>query len=56
MGAGDDDNDNDSLNEGTSSQDEDNVGCSHHDNDRVPPGQVHTPDRHSRDIIQVDKK
>jgi len=56
MGIGDDDNDNESLNEGTSSQDEDNVGHSHHDNDRVPPGQVHTPDRRGRDIIPVDKK
>jgi len=55
IGAGDDDDDDESLNDGSGSQDEDNVDHSHPDDDRVPPGQVHTPDRHGRDIIQGDK-
>ena len=55
IGARDDNNDDDqSLNDGSSSQYEANVDHSHHDDDRVPPGQVHTPDRCSRDIIQGD--
>ena len=53
--AGDDNNNDESLNDGSGSQDEDNVDHSHHDNDRVPPGQVHTPDRRSRVIIQGDE-
>jgi len=44
-----------SLNDGSGSQDEDNVDHSHHDLDRVPPGQVHTPDCRGRDIIQGDE-
>jgi len=55
IGAGDDDDDDDSLNDHSGSQDADNVDHSHHDNDRVPPGQVHTPDRRGRDIIQGDE-
>jgi len=56
IGAGDDDDkDDESLNDGSSSQDEDNVDHSHHDDDRVPPGQVNTPDRRGRDIIQGDE-
>jgi len=56
IGAGDDDNDEDkSLKDGSGSQDEDNVDHSHHDDDRVLPGQVHTPDRRGRDIIQGDE-
>jgi len=56
IGAGDDDDDDDeSLNDGSGSQDEDNVDHSHHDEDRVPPGQVHTPDHRGRDIIQGDE-
>jgi len=56
IGAGDEDDDQDeSLNDGSSSQEEDNVDHSHHDDDRVPPGQVHTPDRRGRDIIQADE-
>ena len=51
----DNDNDIESLNEGSGSQDEDNVDHSHHKEDRVPPGQVHTPDRPGRDIIQSDE-
>jgi len=43
IGAEDDD-DEESLNDGSGSQDEDNVDHSHHNDDRVPPGQVHTPD------------
>jgi len=46
IGAGDEGDDDESLNDGSSIQDEDNVNHSHHDDDRVPPGQVHTPDRH----------
>jgi len=52
IGAGHDD---DSLNDGSGSQDEDNVDHSHHDDDQVPPGQVHTPDRRGRDIVQGDQ-
>jgi len=55
IGAGDNDNDNESLNDGSGSQDKENVDHCHHDDDRVPPGQVHTPDRHGRDIIQGDE-
>jgi len=56
IGAGDDnDDDNESLNDGSGSQGEENVHPSHHDDDRVPPEQVHTPDRHGRDIIQGDE-
>jgi len=56
IGAGDDyDDDNESLNDGSGSQDEENVDHSHHDDDRVPPGQVHTPDPCGRDIIQGDE-
>jgi len=56
IGAVDDDDDYDeSLNDGSGSQDEDNVYHSHHDDDRVPPGQVHTPDRRGRQIIQGDE-
>jgi len=56
IGAGDDDDDDEeSLNDGSGSQDEDNVDHSHHYDDRVPPGQVHTPDRRGRDIIQGDE-
>ena len=54
IGDWDDDNDDKSLNNGSGSQDEDNVDHGHHNNDRVPPGQVHTPDRHGRVIIQGD--
>jgi len=55
-GAGDDDDDDDeSRNDGSGSQDENNVDHSHHDDDRVPPEQVHTPDRCGRDIIQGEK-
>ena len=53
--AGDDDDDDGSLNDGSGSQDEDNVNHSHHDDDRVPPGQVHSPGRCGRDIIQGDE-
>jgi len=55
IGAGDDDNNDESLNIGRGSQDEDNVDHSHQDDDRVPPGLVHTPDRRGRDIIQGDE-
>jgi len=55
IGAGDDDDDDESLNDGSGNQDEDNVDHSHHDDDRVPPAQVHTPDRRGRDIIQGDE-
>jgi len=55
IGAGEDDADDESLNNGSSSQDADNVDHTHHDEDRVPPGQVHTPDCRGRDIIQSDK-
>ena len=56
IGAGDDYDANDeSLNDGSGSQDEDNVDHSHHDDDRVPLGQVHPPDRHGRDIIQGEE-
>jgi len=56
IGAGDDDDaDHESLNDGSGSQDKDNVDHSHHDDDRVPPGQVHTPDRRGRDMIQGDE-
>jgi len=55
IGAGDDDDDDESLNDGSGSQDKDNVDHSHHDDDRGPPGQVHTPDWRVRDIIQVDE-
>jgi len=56
IGAGDDDHhDDESLNDGSGSQDEENVDHSHHDDDRVPPGQVHTPDRRGRDIIQGEE-
>jgi len=55
MGAGDNDDDDESLNDGSGSQDEDNVDHRHQDDDRVPPGQVHTPDRRCRDIIQGDE-
>ena len=52
IGAGDDDDDDDeSLNDSSGSQDKDNVDHSHHDDERMPPGQVHTPDRRGRDII-----
>ena len=56
-GAGDDDDDDDdeSLTDGSGSKDEDNVDHSHHDDDRVPPGQVQTPDRRGRDLIQGDE-
>jgi len=47
--------DDESLKDGSSSQDEDNVDHSDHDDDRLPPGEVHTPDRHGRDIIQGDE-
>jgi len=55
IGAGDDDDDDKSLNDGSGSQDEDKVDHSHPDDDRGPPGQVHTPDRRGRDIIQGDE-
>ena len=56
IGDGDDDDDDDqSGNDGSGSQDEDNVDHSHHDDDRVPPGQVHTPDRRGSDLIQGDE-
>jgi len=56
IGAGDDNDDNDeSLNDGSGCQDEDNINHSHHDDDRVPPGQVHTADRRGREIIQGDE-
>jgi len=56
IGAGDNNHNHDeSLNDSSSSQDEDNVDHSHHDDDRVPLGQVHPPDRRSRDIIQGDE-
>jgi len=57
IGAGDDNDDDDagSLKDGSGSQDEDNVNRGHHDNDWVLPGQVHTPDRRGRDIIQDDE-
>jgi len=56
IGVGDDDDDDDaSHNDGSSSQDEDNVDHSHHKDDRVPAGQVHTPDRRGRDMIQGDE-
>ena len=51
----DDDNDDESLNDGSGSQDEDNVDHSNQDDDWVLPGQVHTPDRRGRDIIQGDE-
>jgi len=54
IGARDDKDDDKSLNDGRGCQDEDNVDHSYHDDDGVPPGQVHTPDRHGRDIIQGD--
>jgi len=56
FGAGDDHHDDDeSLNDSSGSQDEDNGDHCHHDDDRVPPGQVHTPDPSGRDIIQGDE-
>ena len=56
LGAGDNNDDEyESLNDGSGSQDEDNVEHSHHDDDWVPPGHVQTPDRRGRDIIQGDK-
>jgi len=55
-GAGDDDNNNNkSLTDGSGSQDEDNVDHSHHDDDRVLPGQVHTPDRRGETLFKVTK-
>ena len=54
IGAGNDDEDDESLNHGSGSQEEDNIDHSHHDDDQVPPGEVHTPDRRGRDIIQGD--
>jgi len=55
MGAGDDDDDHESLNDGSGSQDANNVDHSHHDDDRVPRAQVHTLDHRGRDIIQGDE-
>ena len=56
VGAGDDNNDDDeNLNDGSGSQYEANVDHSHHDDIRVPPGQLHTPDRSGTDIIQRDE-
>jgi len=54
IGAWDNDNNDKSLKHGSGSQDEDNVDHGYHDDDRVPPGQVHTPDRRGRVIIQGD--
>jgi len=56
MGYGDDDDDDESHNNGSSSQDEDNLDHSHDDDDRVQPGQGHSPDHSARDIIQGDKE
>jgi len=56
IGARDDyDDDDESLNNGSGSPDEDNVDHSNHDDDRVRPGQFHTPDRRRRDIIQGEE-
>ena len=55
IGAEDEDDDDESHNDGSCSQDVDNVDHSHPDNDRVPLPQGHTPDRHGRDIIQCDE-
>jgi len=55
IGARDDDDDDESLNDSSGSQDEDNVDHSPHDDDRVPPGQVHTADRRGIHIIQGDQ-
>jgi len=55
IGAGDDDDDDGGLNDGSGSKDQDDVNHNQHDNDRVPPGQVHTPDRRGREIIQGDE-
>jgi len=55
IGARDDNDDDESRNDGMGSQDQDNVDHSHYDDDRMPPGQVHTLDCHSRDIIQGDE-
>jgi len=56
IGAGDDyDDDDESLNDGSGSQDANNVDPSHHYDNRVLPEQVHTPDRRGRDIIQGDE-
>jgi len=56
IGAGDDNDSGDErLNYGSGSQDEDNVDHSHHDDDRVPLGGVHTPDRRGSDIIPGDE-
>jgi len=46
IGAGDDHHHHESLNEGSGSQDKDNVDRSHHDNEPVRPGVLNTPDRH----------
>jgi len=55
LGAGDDDDDDESLADSSGSRNRVNVDhCQHHDT-QGPPGQVHTPDRHRRDIIQGDK-
>jgi len=51
ISAGDDDHEHESLHDGRDRQDEDNVDHSHHDDDRQPPGQAHTPDPHGTDII-----
>jgi len=52
----DDNDDDESHNNGSSSQDEDNVDHSHDDDERVQPGQGHSPDQSARDIIQGDEE
>jgi len=53
MKAGDDDDADESINDSSGSQDEDNVDRSHHANEQVTSGVVHTPDRCCRDMIWV---
>jgi len=53
--AGDNDDDNKSLNKGSGSQDEDNVDHRHHVDDGVPQGHVHTPDRGVETLFKVTK-
>ena len=55
IGGGDHDHNYESLIDRSGSQDKDNVDHGHHADDRVPPGQIHTPDRHGRHIIQGAK-
>jgi len=55
IGAGEDNDHDKRLNDSSGSQHEYNVDHSHHDDDRVPPGQVHTPNHRGRDIFQGDE-